>query len=219
MQVSYAMNGRKARGCWLSAQGWSHVSWLAILFILVPCSELSFGQGDTCESDVINANAVEERTKPEESKISIKDFAWIAGRWRCESLGGLCEETWSPPLGNSMLGMFRLVKNDSMSFCEILTIQPKDKKGDSFILRLKHFDGQLKGWEKKETTVDFPLVRVNEREAVFKGLSFEKVSENEMHVVVAGKSGNKADSLKFEFRKSELVANDRLKKMPTKSKK
>ena len=140
------------------------------------------------------------------SLVTIQDFAWIGGHWKCDALGGQCEETWTPPMGNSMLGMFRLVKNDAMSFCEILSIQPQ---GNSFVLKLKHFDSELKGWEEKNETVDFPLVRVSDTEAVFKGLRFNKISQKEMHVFVSTKQGDKVVELKFEFKRAVKQANSK----------
>lgn len=38
----------------------------------------------------------------------LDDLTWIVGRWRCEALGGTCEEVWSPEGGGAMMGMFRM---------------------------------------------------------------------------------------------------------------
>ena len=45
------------------------------------------------------------------SDVDVEDFAWLAGYWRGEGLGGVCEEIWSEPLAGSMIGLFRLVRN------------------------------------------------------------------------------------------------------------
>jgi hypothetical protein len=43
----------------------------------------------------------------------------------------------------------------------------------------------LKGWETKDETVDFPLIKVTKNKAIFEGMTFESVDENTMIVYVA----------------------------------
>ena len=50
---------------------------------------------------------------------SIEDVAWIAGHWRGEAFGGITEEIWSPPMGKSIMGMFRLIKEGKVDFYEM----------------------------------------------------------------------------------------------------
>lgn len=124
-------------------------------------------------------------------KTTIDDFAWIAGHWKGEGMGGSFEETWNPPLGGTMLGMFKFINKEKIDFYEILTIVPKD---DSFILRLKHFDSELVGWEDKDKAVEFPLVSISDTVAEFDGLKFVKISDDELHILVrirnrAGETG------------------------------
>ncbi|MEC8554174.1 MAG: DUF6265 family protein [Planctomycetota bacterium] len=88
--------------------------------------------------------AQEAGDKPEEP---LKKCAWIAGIWSGEAFGGQFEETWNRPSGSSMMGMFKIVREGRVAFYELLTIVAKD---DSHVLRLKHFDGSLKGWEEKD---------------------------------------------------------------------
>jgi hypothetical protein len=135
-----------------------------------------------------------------ESAPAIESFAWIAGHWRGEGLGGEFEETWNPPFGNSMVGMFKLVQENEVAFYEILTIVKMEK---SWVLRLKHFDKTLVGWEEKDKSVEFPFVSVSETEVVFEGLKFTKVDANTMHVVVRVEQGDEPEDLKFVFKKVE----------------
>jgi hypothetical protein len=55
------------------------------------------------------ANTMKLEPDAARPKAKIADLAWIQGRWVGEGLGGTVEEIWSPPIGDSMLGMFRLV--------------------------------------------------------------------------------------------------------------
>ncbi len=112
----------------------------------------------------------------------IESLAWIAGSWSCEAFGGTAEEFWVAPAGGAMMGMFRLVKESEVAFYEILTIAEKDS---SLVLRLKHFDSQLSGWEAKDESVVFPLVRMEEKAAYFDGLTFKYSDENTLLVYIA----------------------------------
>lgn len=144
--------------------------------VLVPLVVLSFGFLDAMF-------AQDAKSSP---AANLEDVAWIAGHWSGEAMGGTFEETWNPPMGGSMMGMFKFVQNDAVGFYEILTIVPRDK---SLLLRLKHFDASLKGWEEKDKSVEFPLVEITENEVRFDGLVFKRISQNEMSISVTIREG------------------------------
>ncbi|WP_222982999.1 DUF6265 family protein [Flagellimonas meishanensis] len=127
---------------------------------------------------------------------SLDDVSWIAGHWQGEAFGGLAEEIWSPPLGGSMMFVFKLVNNDKISFYEVGHIQEID---NSLILQLKHFHGNLHGWEEKDETVDFKLIKIEGATAFFEGFTIEKINEDEinMHVLIGGE--NKAEEVTFAY--------------------
>ena len=133
------------------------------------------------------------RTSPE---ATLYDVQWIQGHWTGEALGGQVEEIWSPPLGESMMGSFKLVQDDKVKFYEIITISEMEQ---TLIMRLKHFDSELKGWEEKEETVDFKLVKLTPGKVFFDGLTFEKISENEMNVYVRFESDGQQSEGKFKY--------------------
>jgi hypothetical protein len=99
----------------------------------------------------------------------VADMAWLAGHWTGEALGGVSEEIWSAPRGGAMMGMYRLVKDGKPVFYELLTVV---EENGSLMLRLKHFNADLTGWEEKAKTVDFPLVEVSGGAYHFEGMSF-----------------------------------------------
>ena len=117
----------------------------------------------------------------------IEDIAWIAGNWVGEAFGGLSEEFWSEPVAGAMMGMYRSVARGKVGFYELLTIT--EEKG-SLILRLKHFHPDLKGWEEKNATVDFPLVKVEKNTVWFEGYTFVRESKNEFNVYLAQSGGD-----------------------------
>jgi hypothetical protein len=162
------------------------------------------GQGQVQKS----ANTMSRAENASPPVANLNDVSWIAGNWRGEALGGVFEETWNAPLGDSMMGIFRLAKNGKVEFYELLTIVPLDH---SLLLRLKHFSGEMVGWEEKEQTVDFPLVKLTEKEAYFDGLTFRLAGPDELHIFAVAESENGSQTeLRFEARRvtGKAVAED-----------
>ena len=132
-------------------------------------------------------------------KASLSDVAWIAGHWKGEAFGGITEEIWSPPLGDSMMFVFKLVVNEKVAFYEVGHIR---QEGETLILRLKHFNSNLTGWEEKDKTVDFKLVKLEGNRVYFDDFTFEKINESEIniYVVIEQENGSK-EEVKFNYKK------------------
>jgi hypothetical protein len=129
----------------------------------------------------------------------LENIAWISGNWKGEAFGGIVEENWSEPLGDSMMATFKLVIDNKVSFYEIEIIREIE---DSLILQLKHFGGDLKGWETKDETVDFHLKEITADTVVFEGMTFERVSENEMNIYVDIQQEDATiETVKFNYKK------------------
>jgi len=129
----------------------------------------------------------------------LENMSWIAGTWHGEAFGGQTEEIWSEPSGGSMMASFKLINDDKVTFYEIEVIREVE---NTLILQLKHFGPDLKGWETKDETVDFKLIEITETKVAFEGMSFEKVSENEMNVYVAIKENGTSETVKFNYKKA-----------------
>jgi len=129
----------------------------------------------------------------------LENIAWIAGTWRGEAFGGIVEEIWSEPSGGSMMASFKLINDGKVSFYEIEIIREVE---NSLILQLKHFNNDLKGWETKDETVDFPLIEITANKVTFEGMIFEKVNHKEMNVYVDihNKDGS-VEKIKFNYKK------------------
>lgn len=129
----------------------------------------------------------------------LENIKWIAGNWKGEAFGGQTEENWSEPSAGSMMATFKLVDNDKVVFYEIIIIREIE---NTLILQLKHFGSDLKGWEEKEKTIDFPLKEITENKVVFEGMIFEKISANEMNIYVDIKQDNgSVETVKFNYKK------------------
>lgn len=99
-----------------------------------------------------------------------------------------------------MMGAFKLVVENQVQFYEIETIS---EVNDSLIFRLKHFNKDLTGWEEKDATVDFKLVKVTDNKVYFNGLTIERISEKEINIYVAIEHEGKTTEEKFNYNKVE----------------
>ena len=98
-----------------------------------------------------------------------------------------------------MMATFKLINEGKVSFYEIEVIRELNA---TLILQLKHFNGDLKGWEDKDETVDFPLVKITDTAVYFDGMTFEKRDENRMNVfVLMRRKDGSVNELKFEYYK------------------
>lgn len=105
---------------------------------------------------------------------TIADMAWLAGTWTGEGLGGIVEDAWSQPRNGAMMAMFRLIKNGRPVFYQLRALV---EENGSLIMRLKHFNPNMTGWEEKDQTVDFPFVAKEKGVIYFNGLSFKPEGE------------------------------------------
>jgi hypothetical protein len=80
----------------------------------------------------------------------LQSLAFLSGRWTSDSEEGDQEEDWSQPIGGSMVGTFRVVKDGNAVFYEFWAIEVEDGKA---IFKMKHFDRGLLGWEEKADMV------------------------------------------------------------------
>jgi hypothetical protein len=85
----------------------------------------------------------------------VADLGWFAGAWEGALEGGRIEEHWSAPAGTNIMGMFRYVKDGKVTFYELMAI---DQEAEGPVLRIKHFHGDLTGWEEKGEVIEFACV-------------------------------------------------------------
>lgn len=132
-------------------------------------------------------------------KATLADAHFMTGHWKGQDFGGITEEIWTAGEGNSMLFTFRLVIDGKVNFYEIGHIIETD---NSLLLQLKHFGGDLKGWEEKNETKDFKLVKKEPNKLYFDGMTYEQVNANELnvYVLVDNKEGTQ-EEMKFNFKR------------------
>jgi hypothetical protein len=146
-----------------------------MVFLLLLLTSASYAQEHT-------------RRRPADATVpaaTIEEMAWLAGRWTGDGLGGRTEEIWSPPDGGTMVGTFRLVREDKPVFYEFLTLRVTDS---GLAMRLKHFHPDMTGWEEKEMFVEFLYVGREENRYYFEGLTFIREGEDAMTIYLALRS-------------------------------
>ncbi len=148
----------------------------------------------------MNTMTADSTTTP--IRVPIDSFEFIVGHWRGEALGGMCEEIWSPPLGDAMMCAFRLVKDGQTSFYEMVSLIELE---DRVEMRLKHFNTDLVGWEEKDEIVSFPLLKLEKNTAWFDGLTMQRVDPGTLLVHVRTSDKGKESELEFRYRR---VMND-----------
>jgi len=125
----------------------------------------------------------------ERPKATLADISLLVGHWRGEFLGATAEEVWLPPAGGSMLGVFRLYKDDQILFYEIMIAMEEE---GSVSLKLKHFHSDLEGWEEKDGMVTFRLVKAGQDAVWFEELTYRKREDGSLQgfIAIRQKDGN-----------------------------
>jgi uncharacterized protein DUF6265 len=153
---------------------------------------------------LVATNAVS--AEPTAPKATLADLGFIAGHWLDQDGENRSEEVWTPPHGDSMLGMWRLVSAGKTRIVEVLTITEAE---GTLTLRLRHFDARLVGREEKDRAVEMKLAGFKAREASFEGaeysgqgtvrLTYKRVDDERLAVTLE-KSGKKEE---FAFRRAK----------------
>ena len=160
----------------------------------------SFGIAVTGRADGTNTQHTmqleEGQPRPQ---ATLADVALLVGHWRGPFLGGTAEELWLPAVGDSMAGIFRLYAETSegsdeqkVQFYEIMACVEEE---GSVTMKLKHFHPDLRGWEEKDDTVSFRLVKATPEGLWFEGLTFLKQRDGSLkgYIALRSKSGEASE--------------------------
>ena len=149
---------------------------------------------------VVSTKAMAQDTE-HQLEPKLKNIAWISGTWHGEAFGGITEEIWSEPSAGSMMATFKLINDGKVSFYEIEIIREIE---NSLVLQLKHFHNDLKGWETKDETIDFPLKYITANKVVFEGMTFERIDDHQMTIYVDIKDENgKTEVVAFKYQREK----------------
>lgn len=162
------------------------------------CLAVLLGAGGAAGQTQNSANTLKLDKRESLAAAKIGDLAWMAGHWVGTGLGGVSEEVWSPPLGNNMMGMFRVVRDGKVSFYELCAFV---EEGGSLAMKVKHFNPDLTGREEKGEVRSFPLVKLDGQAAYFDGLTYRKLADGrlEAFVVIKKKATGEMAEERFEY--------------------
>lgn len=122
----------------------------------------------------------------ESPPATVADVDWLVGQWSGEGIGGSqAHESWLSPSGGTMVGTFvQETGEGGIMFTEHMYLM---EENGSLVVRLKHFNADLTGWEDKEGMVTFRLLAVEPCAAYFNALTYRctTADEGEGGLVVA----------------------------------
>jgi hypothetical protein len=158
-----------------------------VLVTLLAAAAAASAQSDPAVESP-SPNTIRLKADAPRPAATLDAVAWLAGgTWRGDGLGGTTEESWSTPAAGAMMGMFRSLKPagpgaHAVSFYEFLTFV---EQNGSLVLKLKHFNADLTGWEEKDGFVTFRLARVTPEAIYFDGLTFRREGRDKMTIFLA----------------------------------
>lgn len=165
------------------------ITFTLLLFLTLPCYAV--------EKQTEHTVRLAADEAPEAATVEV--MAWLEGRWTGPGLGGRTEESWSGPEAGAMIGTFRLIREGKPVFYEFMMLTVTER---GLVLRLKHFNPDLTGWEEREKFVEFRYVRTAGKLVQFEGLTFRRDEADRMTIFLAlrGKDGAVREE-KFEMRR------------------
>ena len=129
--------------------------------------------------------AVATEQMQERPSATMAEMDWLEGSWSGEGIdGNPAGETFTYAGESQMVGHFwQLDADGGIDFYELITVVPD---GESLIMRLKHFTGDLTGWEAKEGSeaLEFPLLERGDDIWKFGPVTFTQAGPNRLHVSV-----------------------------------
>ena len=166
--------------------------------LLLIASLLSCSPGWTFAAEKVTEHTVKLAPGEKLPPAKIADMQWLAGHWIGEAFGGTAEELWAEPVGDTMAGMYRLHKAGKTIFYEILTVSEKD---GSLVVRLKHFNPDLTGWEEKNEVRSFPLVAKRDGALQFEGMSFHPQGDQLTIYLAVEHKDKPLEEVTFKYRR------------------
>ncbi len=131
---------------------------------------------------------------------ALEDVSWLVGSWEGEAFGGTFEEVWNPPSKGSMVGFFKFMGDEAVAFYELMLLVEEE---GSLSLKVKHFNPDFSAWEEREEYVDFRFVSADDDVIHFSGISFYRLSKNEIHAWIRMRSGDQISEEKLVYRRVE----------------
>jgi len=157
----------------------------------------------------VAAAAAQGTGSPVPAKASVDQVAWISGAWSGTLGDRTIEQHWMTPLGTSMVGMYRSIRDNKVTLYELLAIE---QDGEGLALRIKHFapGAGLVSQEAKDESANHALVSVEQRKAVFEAatatgpvrVTFSSPDPASLTIVVERQREGKPVATEFKYKKA-----------------
>jgi hypothetical protein len=129
-------------------------------------------------------------------------FDFLAGSWKANIWGGVFEETWTKPIGNSVTQMGRHTAKGKLTFMEFGSVE---KAADGSWAMFLIF-GEV---SKQAPAVGFKLTEAKKGEVLFVNaknefpthIRYTSKSKNEMTCVIYGRADGKEEREVFNFKR------------------
>ncbi|MEO1261798.1 MAG: DUF6265 family protein [Bacteroidota bacterium] len=133
-------------------------------------------------------------------EYTIDEMSWYADRWEGVGFGAKVEENFGPPMGETMIGTFRMIKDGKPVFYEMLLIEPD---GNSLAYKVKHFNADFSGWEEKEDFVSFPLIKIEKNRYYFDGLTMVHEGDVLTHYLAMKEKDGTFNEVTLNYRRAD----------------
>lgn len=130
---------------------------------------------------------------------SLEDVSWLVGNWSGEAFGAEFEQHWNPASGGSMVGLFKLLDGNEVSFYELLLLVEEE---GSLSLKVKHFNPDFTAWEEKQDYITFRYIMSEDDAVHFSGISFYRVDDKTMNAYLVMRSGDEMREEKLVYRRN-----------------
>ena len=141
------------------------------------------------------------------SADSLEQLTWMKGAWIESTPLRRCEEIWSTVDAHTLMGMFRWIADDEVSFYEFMVLQVSEQGVE---MHVKHFHPTLVAWEEPSRFQAFRLTEIQPNRAVFAAipdksssdvtggwLTYERTDDH--HLVVQIIEADEEVKLEFDF--------------------
>lgn len=137
---------------------------------------------------------------------TLDQIDWLIGQWSGTGIGGApAHESWLPPVGRTMVGTFvQETSAGGIQFTEHMYVMEEE---GSLVLKLKHFNADLTGWEEKDDMLTFRLKAIAPCFAQFGGITFSCIAMGDpgkgLFITVTMKEGGE---LAFRLLRSDMAS-------------
>jgi len=105
------------------------------------------------------------------------------------------------PSHDIMMGMFKHSSSEKgVTFYEFLNIIEEE---NGWVMKVKHFNPDLTGWEEKNDYHTFELISISEDQIAFDGLVIKRISPTITHHLLSIKRGDKVEQEVLEYGRVE----------------